>query len=466
MSQPSHSIWGGRFSKQPSELLKDINVSLDVDKKMVLQDIEGSLAHAAMLKNCGIISSDDYSDICQGMHKITVELSEGRFPFRRELEDIHMNIESRLTTLIGEAAGRLHTARSRNDQVVTDFRMVVRQACNDIGLLLQDLQTNLHQQASNNINTIMPGYTHLQIAQPVSFAHHLLAYVEMFGRDRTRFYDCRDRLNECPLGAAALAGTSFPIDRHFTASELGFSRPMSNSMDAVSSRDFVQEFLAACTITATHLSRLGEELVLWASPHFNFIDLGDTFSTGSSIMPQKRNPDAAELLRAKIGTFLGAFTHINTILKGLPLTYSKDLQDDKDITFRTIDTMSLCLRVAAEMVKQMRAKTDIMLKWAGKGFSTATDLADYLVQTYNIPFRESHHITGRIVKLAELANTTLDKLPLSDLQQVYPAISQEIFDVLSPQASVNRRTSYGGTAPTQIEIALQESTKKWLRQDK
>ncbi len=462
MNAKTSSIWGGRFSATPAELLQDINVSLDVDKKMVNEDIEASLAHAEMLKACGILSPEDYQAICQGMHTIMVEIAEGRFPFRRELEDIHMNIESRLKTLIGDAAGRLHTARSRNDQVVTDFRMVLRRACETLQDLLKDLQKQLHQKARDHTETLMPGYTHLQIAQPVSLAHHLLAYMEMFGRDRLRFADCARRFNECPLGAAALAGTSFPIDRHKTAEALGFDRPMANSMDAVSARDFVQEFLAAATIASTHLSRLGEELVLWASPHFAFVDLGDTFSTGSSIMPQKRNPDAAELLRGKIGGLLGAFTQMTTILKGLPLTYSKDLQDDKDLTFRAIDTLSLCLRVAAAMIQDMKPKPEAMAIWAQQGFSTATDLADYLVQTFGLPFREAHHITGRIVQMAEHNGCDLPDLTLETLQGVYPALTSDVFTVLSAKASLNRRTSFGGAAPVRVQEALKDAEGRWL----
>ncbi len=456
------SIWGGRFSETPAVLLQAINVSLDVDKKMVSEDIEASLAHAEMLRACGILCAEDYQAICQGMHTITVEIQEGRFPFRRELEDIHMNIESRLKTLIGDAAGRLHTARSRNDQVITDFRMVVRGACQTIQDLLRELQFQLHQKAKNHTETLMPGYTHLQIAQPVSFAHHLLAYVEMFGRDRLRFQDCAQRLNECPLGAAALAGTSFPIDRHKTAEALGFDRPMANSMDAVSARDFVQEFLAACTIAGTHLSRMGEELVLWASPHFAFVDLGDTFSTGSSIMPQKRNPDAAELLRAKVGGLLGAFTHITTILKGLPLTYSKDLQDDKDLTFRAVDTLTLCLRVAAAMIQDMQANPEAMATWAQQGFSTATDLADYLVQTFGMPFREAHHITGRLVQIAEAEGCDLGDLPLATLRGAYAELTDEVYTVLSARASLNRRTSFGGAAPVRVQEALEQAGERWF----
>jgi argininosuccinate lyase len=462
METKTSSIWGGRFSRSPDELLQEINVSLDVDKRMVNEDIEASLAHAEMLRTCGILSPEDYQAICQGMHTIIVEIAEGRFPFRRDLEDIHMNIESRLKTLIGDAAGRLHTARSRNDQVVTDFRMVLRRACETLVDLLRDLQRQLHQKATNHTETLMPGYTHLQIAQPVSLAHHLLAYVEMFGRDRLRFTDCARRLNECPLGAAALAGTSFPIDRYKTAEALGFDRPMANSMDAVSARDFVQEFLAAATIAATHLSRLGEELVLWASPHFAFVDLGDTFSTGSSIMPQKRNPDAAELLRAKIGGLLGAFTHITTILKGLPLTYSKDLQDDKDITFRAIDTLSLGLRVAAAMIQDMKAKPETMAAWAQRGFSTATDLADYLVQTFGLPFRDAHHITGRVVHIAEINGCDLADLTLDTLQGIYPPITSDVYTVLSAKTSLHRRISLGGTAPARVWEALAEAEMRWL----
>lgn len=462
MQAQTSTIWGGRFSTSPAELLQEINISLDVDKKMVNEDIEASLAHAEMLRTCGILSPEDYQAICQGMHTIMVEIAEGRFPFRRDLEDIHMNIESRLKTLIGDAAGRLHTARSRNDQVVTDFRMVLRRACETLMNLLRDLQRQCHQKAREHTQTLMPGYTHLQIAQPVSFAHHLLAYVEMFGRDRLRFADCARRLNECPLGAAALAGTSFPIDRRQTAEALGFDRPMANSMDAVSARDFVQEFLAAATITGTHLSRLGEELVLWASPHFAFVDLGDTFSTGSSIMPQKRNPDAAELLRAKIGGLLGAFTHITTILKGLPLTYSKDLQDDKDITFRAIDTLSLCLRVAAAMIQDMQPKPDAMAIWAQRGFSTATDLADYLVQTFGLPFRDAHHITGRMVHIAETNGCDLADLTLDSLQSIYPPITADVYTVLGAKASLHRRISLGGAAPARVQEALAEAEERWL----
>jgi argininosuccinate lyase len=407
-----------------------------------------------MLANEGIISKDDGQAILDGLTKIEKEIVEGSFVFKRELEDIHLNIEARLTELIGPAAGRLHTARSRNDQVVTDFRMWVRAACEraDAGLLA--LQQALYAQAEKHVQTIMPGFTHMQVAQPVTFGHHMLAYVEMFSRDRGRFEDARKRLNESPLGAAALAGTSFTIDRDNTAHTLGFARPMRNSMDAISARDFALEYLAACTICAVHLSRLAGELVQWSTPMFGFVKLSDAFTTGSSIMPQKRNPDAAELIRGKTGRVLGDFVALATVVKGLVLTYGTDLQEDKERVFDAADTLELCLAAMAAMTADLTAQPERMRAACEPGFPTATDLADWVVRVLKKPFREAHHIAGSIVKIAEEKGLTLDKLPLADMQQIEPAITAEVFKVLSPEASVNSRMSLGGTAPARVREQL------------
>jgi len=453
-------LWGGRFSGGPSEIMARINASIGFDQRLYAQDIAGSKAHCEMLVAQGIISAADGVQIQDGLDKILGEITAGTFTFSEALEDIHMNIESRLAELIGPAAGRLHTARSRNDQVAVDFRLWVRDAAGHLEAALRDLQRALLIRAEEHAATIMPGFTHLQSAQPVTFGHHLLAYVEMFGRDRGRLGDARRRMNESPLGAAALAGTSFPIDREQTARTLGFARPMRNSLDAVSDRDFALEFLAACAICATHLSRLAEEIVFWSSAQFGFIALTDEFSTGSSIMPQKRNPDAAELIRGKTGRVGGAFTALLMVMKGLPLTYSKDMQEDKEQVFDAADTMNLCIAAMTGMIRTMIIRSDAMLAAAGKGYSTATDLADWLVRELNIAFRQAHHITGEVVKRAEARSVTLEQLSLADLQAVEPRITDAARAMLSVQASVASRTSFGGTAPERVRAAIAAAKKE------
>jgi len=444
------TMWGGRFAATPSEIMEEINASLDIDRRMAEEDIAGSRAHADMLAEMGILSLDDNEAIQSGLDQVLGELRDGTFPFRRELEDIHMNVEARLKELIGEPAGRLHTARSRNDQVVTDFRLWTRRALDTSSRLLGGLQAELVGRAGENTDTIMPGFTHLQTAQPVTLGHHLLAYVEMFARDRSRLTDCALRLNECPLGAAALAGTGFPIDRDMTADALGFSRPMANSLDAVSARDFALEALSALSIAATHLSRLAEEIVLWTSPQFAFAKLTDQWSTGSSIMPQKRNPDAAELVRAKASLITSHFLALQGAVKALPLAYAKDLQDDKRLTFEAFDTFDLCTRAMTGMVATMEFRPDAMRAAAAKGFSTATDLADWLVRELGLPFREAHHVTGALVAMAEKQGADLADLSLADMQGVHKGITDAIFDVLTVEASALSRTSYGGTSPVRV----------------
>jgi len=448
-------MWGGRFAGGPAALMEEINASIDFDKRLAREDIAGSRAHAEMLAAQGIISHDDAAAILEGLDRISAEIAEGHFPFKRELEDIHLNIESRLTEIIGEAAGRLHTARSRNDQVVTDLRLWTRSACQRMDAALSALQAALLDQAEAQAETIMPGFTHMQPAQPVTFGHHCLAYVEMFARDRGRFFDARNRLNESPLGAAALAGTSFPIDRQFTAQALGFDQPMRNSLDAVSARDFALEFLSAATIAATHLSRLAEEIVLWVSPAFNFLKLSDGFSTGSSIMPQKRNPDAAELIRGKTGRVLGHFVGLATVLKGLALAYAKDMQEDKEALFGAADALELSFAAMSCMVSDWTVSKDAMRMRAQAGFPTATDLADWLTRVKNIPFRAAHGITGRIVRRAEELNVALERMPLPEMQKIEPTITADVFDVLSVAASVNSRQSFGGTAPRRVREQIQ-----------
>ena len=450
----TNKMWGGRFESGPAAIMREITPSIDFDKRLAAEDLAGSRAHCRMLATEGIISKDDGQAILDGLAAIEKEIAEGKFVFKRELEDIHLNIEARLAELIGPAAGRLHTARSRNDQVVTDFRLWVRSACEraDAGLLA--LQRALVAQAEKHVETIMPGFTHMQVAQPVTFGHHMLAYVEMFGRDRGRFEDARKRLNESPLGAAALAGTSFAIDRDATAKSLGFTRPMRNSMDAISARDFALEYLAACSICAVHLSRLAGELVQWSTPMFGFVRLSDAFTTGSSIMPQKRNPDAAELIRGKTGRVLGDFVALATVVKGLVLTYGTDLQEDKERVFDAADTLELCLAAMAAMIADLTAQPEKMRAACEPGFPTATDLADWVVRVLKKPFREAHHIAGSIVRAAEEKGVTLDKLPLADMQTVEPAITAEVFKVLSPEASVNSRMSLGGTAPARVREQL------------
>ncbi|MGJ0508455.1 MAG: argininosuccinate lyase [Methylocystis sp.] len=451
-------IWGGRFQSATDAVLEAINVSIDFDKRLGPQDVRGSLAHVAMLGRQGIVSAEDAAKITQGLTQIAGEMERGEFTFSRALEDIHMNAESRLAELIGPAAGRLHTARSRNDQVATDFRLYIRDEIDGLNAQLADLQRALVERAMEEAGSVMPGFTHLQSAQPVTLGHHLLAYVEMIGRDRGRFRDARARLNECPLGAAALAGTSFPIDRSMTASALGFDRPTANSLDSVSDRDFVLETLAAAAICATHLSRFAEEIVLWTTPQFAFISLSDKFTTGSSIMPQKRNPDAAELVRGKSGRIIGALQALLIVMKGLPLAYSKDMQEDKEGAFDSLDSLSLCIAAMAGMVRDMTVNRARMRAAAGGGFSTATDLADWLVRRLNLPFREAHHVTGRVVALAEGRGVGLEDLALADLQGVEPRITAEVFEVLGVDKSVESRTSYGGTAPDNVRRAAQS----WL----
>ena len=443
-------MWGGRFAAGPGALMQAINVSIGFDRRLAAQDIAGSKAHSNMLAKQGIISAKDRDAIHAGLDEIKAEIDAGTFPWSEELEDIHLNIEARLKDKIGEAGGRLHTGRSRNDQVATDFRLWVREHVGLFQNQLTALIEALVDQADANADTIMPGFTHLQSAQPVTFGHHMLAYAEMFARDRARFEDCYERLNESPLGAAALAGTPYPIDREMTAKALGFDRPMANSLDAVSARDFALEALSAATICATHLSRLSEEIVIWTSAQFQFIKLTDAFTTGSSIMPQKRNPDAAELVRAKVGRIMGAFTALSIVMKGLPLAYSKDMQEDKEPVFDAFDALELGLAAMAGMVADMTPNKTRLAEAAGAAFSTATDLADWLVMNLNMPFRDAHHVTGTIVALAEKQGVTLDALALKDMQKVEPRITADIFNVLTPLASATSRTSYGGTAPNNV----------------
>jgi argininosuccinate lyase len=450
----TNKMWGGRFEAGPAAIMREITPSIDFDKRLAGEDLAGSRAHCRMLAAEGIISRDDGKAILDGLDQIEKEITSGQFVFKRELEDIHLNIEARLAELIGPAAGRLHTARSRNDQVVTDFRLWVRSACERAEAGLLDLQRALFAQAETHVETILPGFTHMQVAQPVTFGHHMMAYVEMFGRDRGRFEDAKKRLNESPLGAAALAGTTFAIDRDNTAKALGFARPMRNSMDAISARDFALEYLAACTICAVHLSRLAGELVQWSTPMFGFVRLSDAFTTGSSIMPQKRNPDAAELIRGKTGRVLGDFVALATVVKGLVLTYGTDLQEDKERVFDAADTLELSLAAMAGMIADMTAQPERMKAAAEAGYPTATDLADWVVKVLKKPFREAHHIAGSIVKAAETQGVTLDKLPLADMQAIEPGITEDVFQVLSLESSVKARMSLGGTAPDRVREQL------------
>ncbi len=443
-------IWGGRFAAQPSDIMQAINASIDVDRRLAREDIAGSRAHADMLAEQGIITEPDNQAIQSGLDLVLEELNEGNFPFRLEFEDIHMNIEARLQELIGDPARRLHTARSRNDQVVTDFRLWTRGALGEASALLARLQRTLVTVADRETETVMPGFTHLQVAQPVTLGHHMLAYVEMFERDRARLRDAAQRLNESPLGACALAGTGFPIDRDATAEALGFERPMANSLDAVSARDFALEALAALSIATTHLSRLAEEIVVWSSAQFGFVRLTDAWSTGSSIMPQKRNPDAAELIRAKASLVTGHYVALQGAIKGLPLAYAKDLQDDKRLTFEAFDTFVLCAQAMAGMVESAAFQRDRMRASAAQGFSTATDLADYLVRVLDMPFREAHHVTGRLVAVAEEAGIDLAELQLEQMQAVEARLTNDIFTVLSVEASTRSRQSYGGTSPLRV----------------
>jgi argininosuccinate lyase len=455
----SNKMWGGRFASGPGAIMQEINASIDFDRRLYRQDIAASKAHAAMLARQGIIARNDAAEIAHGLDTILSEMESGKFRFKRALEDIHMNVESRLAELIGPAAGRLHTARSRNDQIATDFKLWVRDAIDDIDAALARYQRALAEKALQHAATVMPGFTHLQTAQPVTFGHHLLAYVEMAGRDRGRFSDARKRLNENPLGAAALAGTSFRLDRAMTSKSLAFDRPAANSLDAVSDRDFVAEALAAASITAMHLSRFAEEIVLWCSPLVGFVRLSDKFTTGSSIMPQKRNPDAAELVRAKTGRIFGALQGILVVMKGLPLTYQKDMQEDKEGAMDAFSALMLCVAAMSGMVDDMVANADKMKAAAGASYSTATDLADWLVRTLKIPFRDAHHITGRIVAAAEQAGVSLEALPLSAMQAIEPRITKAVFGVLSVERSVASRVSQGGTAPANVR----REAKKWLK---
>ena len=452
-------MWGGRFADSPDAVMEEINASIDFDRHLYRQDIAASKAHAAMLAKQGIITTDDAAEITQGLDTILLEIEGGQFTFNRALEDIHMNVESRLAELIGPAAGRLHTARSRNDQVATDFRLWVRTTNDAIDDALAAYQQALAEKALAHAATVMPGFTHLQIAQPVTFGHHLLAYVEMAARDRGRFADARARLNECPLGAAALAGTSFPVNRDMTAKALGFDRPMANSLDAVSDRDFVLETLSAAAITAVHLSRFAEEIVIWSSPLSGLLLLSDRFTTGSSIMPQKRNPDAAELVRAKAGRIVGALTALLVVMKGLPLAYQKDMQEDKEGAMDALSALMLSIAAMTGMVRDMVPDTARMRQAADEGYSTATDLADWLVSTLAMPFREAHHVTGRIVARAATDKVSLCELPLHEMQAIEPRINADVFDVLSVDNSVKSRASFGGTAPKNVR---REAT-KWLK---
>ena len=453
--KPANEMWGGRFAASPDALMEAINASIGFDQRLWAQDIAGSRAHAEMLAAQKIISADDASAILKGLDTIEEEIKSGSFEFKTAFEDIHMNIEARLKDLIGEAAGRLHTARSRNDQVATDFRLYVRDAIDGLDKDLKAFQDALLTKASAHAATIMPGFTHLQTAQPVTFGHHLLAYVEMASRDRGRFADARKRLNESPLGAAALAGTPYAIDRNVTAKALGFDGPTRNSLDSVSDRDFALETLSAASIAAIHLSRFAEEIVVWMSAGFKFIDLPDSLTTGSSIMPQKRNPDAAELVRAKSGRVIAAFSSLSIVMKGLPLAYSKDMQEDKEALFDALDALSLCLAAMTAMAGSLTANKPAMAKAAGAGFSTATDLADWLVRAANLPFRQAHHVTGTLVAEAEAKGIDLHELTLEDMQKVEPAITKDIYSVLSVESSVKSRTSLGGTSPDNVRAEAQ-----------
>jgi len=455
-------MWGGRYASGPSAIMEQINASIGFDRRLYAQDIAGSKAHCTMLADQGLISAEDGAAIQDGLDRILKEIEAGTFEFKTALEDIHLNIEARLAELIGDAAGRLHTARSRNDQVATDFRLWVRDAVDGLDEQLQALQAALIEKAEAHADTVMPGLTHLQPAQPITFGHHLLAYVAMVGRDRGRLRDCRARVNESPLGAAALAGTSFEIDRHATAAALGFDAPMENSMDAVSARDFTLEFLAALSISAIHISRLAEEIVLWCTPQYGFIRLSDAYTTGSSIMPQKRNPDAAELARAKAGRIVGAMTGLMIVMKGLPLAYGKDMQEDKEPAFDAAESLSLAIAAMAGMVGDMEADPDAMERALVDGFPTATDLADWLVRVLDMPFRRAHHVTGQIVALAEKQGCGLADLPLADMQRVESGITQDIYSVLSNTASVQSRTSFGGTAPDRVREAAKAARERFL----
>lgn len=462
MKNSSNKMWGGRFENKPSEIMQEINQSISFDYKLYKQDIRGSVVHAKMLAETKIISTDDSKKIISGLLQIQEEIESGKFIFKKELEDIHMNIESRLKEIIGDVAGKLHTARSRNDQVALDFRLFVRDEIDKTANLLLILCEEITFQAKKNIEVIMPGFTHLQTAQPVLFSHHLMAYFEMFKRDFLRLEDLRLRMNECPLGACALGGTSFPIDRDFVAQKLDFSQPTQNSMDSVSDRDFAIEYLFCLSTISLHLSRLGEEIVLWMSKGFDFVKLSDSFTSGSSIMPQKKNPDAAELIRGKSGRIFGALNSLLITLKGLPLTYSKDMQEDKEPVFDASHNISLCLQATIGMVKDLKVNKEKMLEAAKLGFSTATDLADWLVKNLQIPFRDAHHITGQIVKIAEESNRDLHELSLAEMQKIEARINQDIFNVLSVENSIASKISYGSSSRQSVELQI-ENAKEFLK---
>ncbi len=455
----ANQMWGGRFDNAPSEVMQAINVSIGFDKNLYKQDIAGSVAHATMLAEVGILKREEAKKIITSLKQIEQEIASGKFVFKDEFEDIHLNIEARLAEIIGDVAGKLHTARSRNDQVATDFKLYVRDAIDEIDELLKNLQKTILKKAEENLETIMPGFTHLQTAQPISFAHHLMAYFEMIKRDISRFADSRKRLNECPLGSAALAGTSFPINRLTTAKLLGFNQPTANSIDGVSDRDFAIEFASNSAILAAHLSRIAEEIVIWMSKGFDFISLSDAFTSGSSIMPQKKNPDAAELVRGKSGRIFGSLINLLTITKGLPLAYSKDLQEDKEPIFDAHKNIRICILAIDGMLKDLKVKKENMYTMAKGGFSTATDLADWLVINLNLPFRKCHHITGQIVKLAEKKNCDLADLSLKEMQKIEPKITKEIYQVLSVENSVKSRVSFGGTSPLVVKKAIATAKK-------
>ncbi|MET3615908.1 argininosuccinate lyase [Rhizobium aquaticum] len=456
----SNQMWGGRFASGPAAIMEEINASIGFDKKLYAQDIRGSLAHAEMLAKQGIISAEDLKQITEGLNSIRAEIENGKFEFSRKLEDIHMNVEARLADQIGLAAKRLHTARSRNDQVALDFRLWVKEELVKVDAALTALISVFLARAEEHADTVMPGFTHLQTAQPVTFGHHCMAYVEMFGRDRSRVRDCIERMDESPIGAAALAGTPYPIDRHMTAKALGFREPTRNSIDTVSDRDFALEFLSLASICATHLSRLAEEIVIWSTPQFNFVRLSDSFSTGSSIMPQKKNPDAAELVRAKTGRINGSLIALLTVMKGLPLAYSKDMQEDKEQVFDAAESLELSLAAMAGMIGDMTINTASMRKAAGSGFSTATDLADWLVRELGLPFRDAHHVTGAAVAAAEKKGVDLAGLTLDELKAIHPEINDGVYAVLTVDASVASRKSYGGTAPDQVRFQIAEWKKR------
>ncbi|MGO4664565.1 argininosuccinate lyase [Bosea sp. 2RAB26] len=458
----ANKMWGGRFTTAPAEIMKKINPSIGFDYRLYRQDIAASKVHARMLARQGIIGEADNETIQAGLDQILQEIEESRFTFSVDLEDIHMNVEARLKEIVGEPAGRLHTARSRNDQAVTDVRLWMRDAIDGLDAVVQELQRALIERAGEHVETLMPGFTHMQVAQPVTFGHHLMAYVEMFGRDRQRLAGARERTNICPLGAAALAGTAFPIDRHFTAEQLGFSAPTENSMDSVASRDHIVELLFCCSMLAVHLSRIAEEITLWCSDGFRFIALSDAFTTGSSIMPQKRNPDAAELVRGKTGRVVGSLNALLMTVKGLPMTFMKDMQEDKEPMFDALETVQLCAEATTGMIRDLTVRPDQMRSFLERGFPTATDLADWLVREGGIPFRDAHHITAKVVARAEAKGCTLSALDIESMRDVDPRITEKVYSVLAPEHSVNSRRSYGGTSPDVVREAIARANARWL----